>query len=443
MTQRSGDWHLFGYDSDPVPATHWDVQAIRDEMRERSNDASTMRSTLERLASLDGWRGEAATAFADKADEVLEDLGKVVDRYDKAADALSTWADDVDVARDATWRALQDAEAADEMIRNNPPFYGTGEAPDGQETSDTRRENAEGDLEAARTDLRNAMDAFEEAAERAKDRIEDAADIWDDGWWGDFKGWVRDNADFIATIVKVLEIVGFVLGAIILVLALTIGAPFALIAAAVVVGLLVVAGKAMQAAADTGKADWGDVAWAVVGVAATVAGGGLGKLAAKGLTSLKSAMSLRLTNQAMSNAFARLSGGNLQSVVSALSIRNPNNPLFKWAQGVASGVDDAGRAVTQTFDDIANIKPSALKTILMQDRGLAQLQAQLSRLQTLGPTSFELLQMGRIQANILGSIGANTVGLGVFGKDAFGLPDTISDLGDLFSNPPWSTQPVN
>lgn len=438
MTQRAGEWHLVGYDSDPVPATDWDVRTIRDEMRQRARDASEMRDVLRGLADLDGWRGETANAFADKAEEVIGDLGKVEDRYDKAAQALTTWAGDVDTARDATWRALQNAEAADEQIRANPPHTGSGDAPDGQAMHDGRREDAEADLATARAAMRDALDAFEEAAERAKNQLGEAADVWDDGWWGNFKGWVRDNADTIAAIVQVLEIVAFVLGAIILVVAIVASAPFALIAAAVLVGLAVVAGKALLAAADTGKADWNDVAWAAVGVAATLVGGKLFTMAAKGLKGLMPAMSARVGAQAANTALRQLSNGRVTQALNAMKINNPGNNLFRWAQAIDNEALATGRAMSQAVDDIATVAPSRLSSILMQNRDLARLQAQLNGLRTFSPTNLELMQLSRIQLEIWTGIGANSVGTFSFGK---GLAD--GSTVDLFTNPPWSTQPVN
>jgi hypothetical protein len=80
MTRRHGDWHLVGYDDDPVPASTWDVDTVERQTRARADEASDMREVLRRLADLDGWRGQAAEAFAERAEEVLGDLAQVEDR---------------------------------------------------------------------------------------------------------------------------------------------------------------------------------------------------------------------------------------------------------------------------------------------------------------------------------------------------------------------------
>lgn len=436
MTARAAEWHLVGYDDDPIPASEWEIELIRDDMRQRSNDASEMRSTLESLANLEGWRGEAAEAFAEKADEVIGDLGNVVDRYDRLADALTTWADAVNTARDATWSAVEDAEAANEAIRSNPEHTGDGKPPDNQDTLDAKRENGEDGLAAAKTAMQNAMIAFEEAARKAKGEIEDAADVWDDGWWGDFKGWIRDNADVIAKIVQVLEIAGMILGAVILVLAIVASAPFSLVLIAAGLGLLTAVLQTGLVLADTGKASWGDVAWSLAGVAAALGGTKLASMAARGLTRVAGQMAPRIGAAARTSALSRLVGNSRVQFQNALRIQNPGNNLARWAQGMRSTATAEGNAAMRAVQNATDLQPTRVAAILAQDKGIAGTLKGLNALRGMGPNAAELAQINRTALQAWGGIGANSVGTAIWGKD---LPKNI---GGLVTNPPWSTQPA-
>jgi uncharacterized protein YukE len=439
MTRRAGEWHLVGHDADPVPASQWDVDVVEGEMRERARDAGDMRAVLQRLADLDGWRGKAAESFAERAEEVLGDLAKVEDRYDTVATALSGWEGDVSEARDGTWRALQDAESAQQTIAANPEHQGDGEPPADQDARDSRRGNAEQALGSARSAMHAAMEAFKEAAGRAKREIENAADIWDDGWWGDFKGWVREHAELIYSIVKVLEIVAAVLGALVLVVAIVASAPFALVAAAVVIGVALLAGQSMLAAADTGKADWGDVAWSVVGLAATLVGGKATASAAKGLTRLVPAMSTRVGSQARTAALTRLAGGNRVQFQNALRITNPRNNLARWAHGIRDTAAAEGRLASGRVDDVLTLRPSLARSALFQDRGLAEVYVRLRHLRPMAQGYDELARINDVNRRVGIAVGANTVGTATWAK---GLQGNVGSMPEVAQNPPWSTQPA-
>lgn len=365
MTRRHGDWPPAGHDDDPVPASQWDVEAVANRMRRRADDAADLKAVLQRLADLDGWRGKAAEAFAERAQDVLGDLGKVEDRYDGAAQAL---------------------------------------------------------------------------AGRAAREIEDAADIWDDGWWGEFKGWVREHAELVYSVVKVLEIVAAVLGAVLLVLAIVGAAPLALVLLAVTAGVLIVAGQAMLAAADTGKADWGDVGWSLAGLAATLVGGKALTSAARGLKALVPGMAARVGAQSRAVALGRLVGGNRTQFLNAMKIANPRNNLARWVRRLSSAADAEGRAAAQRVDDVLRLQPSRLHAALAQDRQLAQLHASLNRLRAMGPTVEEVVRMNEIQRNLRIALTTNSYGTATWAK---GLPGNVKDTWGLVQDPPWSTRPAD
>lgn len=438
MSRRPLEWHLLDLDSDPVPASRSDVSSVARTMRSRADTASDMHDLLKKLSDLDGWRGKAAETFADKADDVLGDLGKVEDRYNAVAEALETWAGDVGTARTATKLALDSAATASEDLKKHPDHADTGDLTPEQSDDVTKHGEAKDALVAAKGKLQDAMDALDEAANRAKDNIEKAADIWDDGVWGNVKGWVRDHADLIDLICKILEIAAIVLAAITLVLALTIGAPFLLIALAVGAGVLLLAGHVALVLADTGKATWEDVAWDVVGLAATLVGGKAAINALKGLKGLVPAMASRVGASTRASALTRLVGNNGPQFNNALRIANPQNNLARWAAGLRSGAAAEGQAASQAVDDLMRITPDKVKVILAQDKSLAQMAETIKALRPMA-SSAEVAALDDIARNLKIAIGGSVTGSGVLGKDVFKLPDTISDIVD---NPVWSTHPA-
>jgi uncharacterized protein YukE len=438
MGARPGEWHLLGHDSDPVPASREDVLDVADDLRVRARSAAEMRDTLRGLSQLDGWRGKAAEAFDDKADDVLGDLGKVTDRYNRAADAVRDWAEDVSRARSESEQALRQAEDADTAMRSNPlpPQDGAEPLTPDQEQVKRRHEDATDDMEGARRLLRRTMDTLREAAQRARDWIHKAADIMEDGFWDDAKGWVRDHADMIATIVKVLEVVAMILGAIILVLAIVASAPFALIAAAVVAGVLLLLAHASLVWADTGEATWEDIAWDVVGIAATVVGGKAAMSALKGLKSLVPAMAGRAGASARGASLAQQAGRNMTQLQNALKIRNPANNLARWAGKIQTTAAQQGEAASQAVRNAMRVKPSAVQTFLSQDRQIAQVRAVLNELRRVGPTAGELTQISNISRTTWLGIAANTTGTAIWGKD---LPKGVGNVVDFVTSP-WTTR---
>lgn len=447
MTSRAGEWQLVGRDVDPVPASGSDVDVVAREMKSRADTARSVQDVLTSLSELDGWKGEAAEVFADKAEEVLDNLGKVVERYDAVAEALMSWADDVRDARTATWTALQDAEAAQQTIDSNeettPVPGGEGLTP-AQEAANDRRGSAQDDLAAARTALDNAMDALDSAADRAKDRIGDAAGKWDDGPFAGFTNWVRENADLIDLLVTILEIVAIVIGVILLVAVIFFTAPAWLVGLAIGVAALVLVGTIMLVVAGTGKRDWGDVAMAAVGLVLSVAGLGLGKLVPSALGRLLPQVSTRLGNAAAGATRATWAQrlASWPAFQNASRITNPANNLARWAASVRGNMatavqsaDDAARALVPTLDNVATTR---LQRLLTQDLDLAQARNALQTLQNIGLQGSELTSAARITQMINAGIAVNASNLGVMIE---GIPDVVDNVFDTIQDPPWSTRP--
>jgi uncharacterized protein YukE len=441
--RRAGEWELLYLDGDPVPASYSEVHAVAYEMRQRSRDVAEVADTLRRLSHLDGWRGEAATTFAEKASDVLEDLGKVEERYAKVAGALDTWAHEVETARARTGTALAAASEAHREVRAHTVTVTHSPEPTPaqvteQQSHDRMREAAEERLAQARADLRNAMSDLDEAAGRAERGINDAADVWDDGWTGNFKGWVRKHAELIEIICKALEIIGTIIGAIVLVLVLTIGAPFALLIAAFAVSVLLFAGHAMLFAADTGKASASDLVWDSVGILLSGVSFGAGKYATKGLQQLVPGMATRLGGAARVSALERLVGKNATQFRNSLRIQNPSNNLLRWARGLEETARVEGAGVRQAVLDLQELQPSRLSTLLHQDRELAKMNAVVRQLKNLGPTPTEVEDLVRIQREIWTALGATTGGTAIYFKDLPKYPQNAIDIGNYVEERyPW------
>lgn len=435
-------WELLGHDSDPVPASDLDVERVAGKMRERADDARDMHDKLRALADLDGWRGEAAESFADHADDVLGDLEKVEDRYDKVATALMTWKGEVQTAREKSQTAANNAETADETMRTHPAHSGLGTPTPEEKSDDARHDAAKDDLDQARADLQNALDDLDAAAGRAKGDIEEAADVWDDGWWGDFKGWVRAHADAIDFIVTCLEVAAFIAGAAILICAMVATAPFWLIAGAFVLGAALLVGHSMLVAADTGKADGWDIAFDILNLATLGAGGVLTRLAGKGMSTLLPAVASRLGSSTRATALQRLVGGNLTQFNNALRIRNPSNNLFRWTQGLLATATREGDEAAAGVRALANVQPGRLQVLLHQDRGLAQLTSISSRLSTVVRGADEAAQLAHVDDLVRAARVAGGLGGGLQLKDLVGLPGNIGDIFDFADDPQWTTQPT-
>lgn len=438
MTRRYGEWELLDLDGDPVPAGRGTVSGIADTMRGRADEASEMHGLLKKLSDLDGWRGEAAETFADKADDVLGDLGKVEDRYLKVAEALDGWAVDVGTARTATKAALDAAVAAADTLKKHPDHPDVGDLTPEQSDDVTKHGEAKDALDAAKGKLQDAMDALDDAATRAKDAIEDAADIWDDGVWGNVKGWVRRHADLIDLICNILEMVTLVLGAALLLLVLTVGAPFLLVAIAIGASVLLVVARTSLVVADTGKATWADVGWDVVGLAATLVGLKTASTALKGLKGLAPAMSARIGSSTKASALTRLIGKNGPQFKNALNITNPRNGLAKWAAGIRTSAAAEGRAASQAVDDLVKLDPRKVQILLHQDKSLAQMRASLNALRPLADGA-EVKALADIVNRLNIATGSAAIGTVTLGKSAFDSPGTISDI---INSPVWSTHPA-
>lgn len=389
MSRRAGDWHLLGVDSDPVPASYVDVDAVADEYEDRGASLREAYSALTKLADLDGWRGDAAEAFAETADDVLGDLEKATEKYEDAGKALRTYANDVLEARTKTWEALQDAEDADSRRRANDgdPLQGiddpTPEQVDGAQAQSSRHTTAVNDLTAARAKLQTALSALDTAATACANKIKKASDKFKDRRFLD--DFVSKFADQIDGIVEALKWVALGIAAVGLAIAIFATAPIwgtiatVLLVVGAVVGVAILAGEVMLVAAGTGKASWTDVGMAVLGLVTL----GFGTAAIRGVTKAVPGI-LAATGSRGQAAVQAAARANLpQNGRNALNISNAANPLRVWAQ---TSMDDLARPGLAAIDDALTRIPTNLQRVAALDGDLATALGRIRALQGLNIT---------------------------------------------------------
>lgn len=450
MARRPGEWHLVGHDRDPVPADHDDVIGVASDYRKRATSLGDAYDILKDLSELDGWRGDAAERFAESADDGLGDIKKARDKYDRAADALEAYADAVSTARRDTMTALRAAEAAEDVRRTNAVdgLAGVSEPTDAQRDAQRDRDRAASgardDINAAAGDVSRALSALEDAAKTCAHEIGKAADSMEDGWFDDFKGWVRDHADLLKTIVKIIEWVAIAIAAIGLVLAFTIGAPFALIALGIAAAAAVLLIDAALVAA--GEESWTKLIWDVAGLALSIFGG---KLAIKALSQMGKLAPA--TTKAMDEVASVAAKSLPQNAKNALRITNPNNPLYQWGK---TQLDDAVRASQQGLQQgLDNAAPKLGDVVRLLDReaanNLAKMQYLQGRFPNLAGLSGDLDQVAAglkntALANWTGTVGAVDAALDQVSD--FSISDTVqsgmAELQEELSELHWRIKTV-
>lgn len=442
MTRRAADWGVVWLSEDPVPADDGDVRRVAASYQQRGDDLSSSRSTLQRLSELSGWTGEAAEEFAKKAQERTEDLGKAAEKYLDVATALTTYAAHVATARTDTWDGLQRALQAEEERRrlDHDPLAGVSDPSPEQLAArsdqwDRRAEFASARGSAAQ-DVEEALQTLRERASECADDIRKASEKFDDGWWDDVKGWVRDHADLIKAIVEVLKWVAVAVAAIGLVVALFFTAPFwltaLLVGAGIALAVAILAGDALLL--SVGEATWGDIAWDTAGVVLSVIGGRATLQLARGLPAqLGNARNAVVATQ---QAAARSAlPGNVRAALNISSARGAG--LRRWAERELA---DAMSSAASNVDDALRVAPDLASRLRFLDTDLATAVEKLRVLRGLGAPGLDVaehLVRGGIFANWTGLTTAVDEALGQIGLPAPSdipkgiLDETLDEIGDL------------
>lgn len=301
------DWQTARYDDKAfTPGDPYEVARLGKRIADTAKLIEEQAGKLQNLVDGNGWDSDAGRAFQDKTHDTVGLLTKTHQRYAAAATALGScvpygpvsdqarenWATALNHAQSLVRTALTKAKDADgdgsraqKQIDQHP---GPDEHPDKQKLK-RQKDAADGELEAAKRDLRRALDYRDTQAGYAAKAIRDAIDH--DGlkdpkhhWWDNWKDWVAEVGHWagvaaaalgvLALIFSWVPILGEVLGAL------------ALIAS-------VVALVCDTISALDGKGTWLDVAIDVIGVLSFGAGRILGTTAKEAATAARASSAVK------------------------------------------------------------------------------------------------------------------------------------------------------
>ena len=388
MSKRTGEWHLLGHDSDPVPGTPADIHTAATHL---SGIAETIADQVRRLRALEDddqiLKGEYAEGLRDSCGDLADDLDRVHGRFEKVGEELAGWWTPVQTARTKTWTALQDAEAAKQVMDANPqPDAAPPGAPaptqaenDAEKIRKGKYDGASDDFDQARRDFDRAMSDYDDKAKKVADAIKDASDDdMKDSRWDKFKNWVDANAGWLKKVADIISIVVTVV-AIIALFCTPAGWILAIVAGIALLGVGI-----RFALAASGNGSWADFALDLVGVLTL----GTGKIAialAKGsrLASLKVVGKYAgniARADAVANARAMLQNARWFNKPAVWLTRA--NPVSRWIAGrgaytstklawltkelpevtkiekIAAGLDDTGAAMLKEINGIRTAFPN-------------------------------------------------------------------------------------
>ncbi|MET9912732.1 putative T7SS-secreted protein [Streptomyces sp. NPDC006476] len=355
------DWQTARYDDKEfAPGDPYEVARLGKRIADTAKLIEEQAGKLNNLVDGNGWDSDAGRAFQDKTHDTVGLLTKTHQRYAAAASALGStvpyepiadtvrenWATALNHAQNLVRTALKKAQAADadgsryqKQIDQHP---GPDEHPDKQKLK-RQKDAADGELEAAKRDLRRALEYRDTQAGYAAKAIRDALDH--DGlkdpahhWWDNWKDWVAEVGHWAGVAAAALGVLALVLSWV-PILGEVLGA-LALIAS-------VVALVCDTVSALDGKGTWLDVAIDVVGVLSFGAGRVLGT------TAKEAAMAARASSAVKDFQLAREVGLNpatARDLAEALNGVKPGEMSKALAEGPAKLLPRMRSVVKETFN---------------------------------------------------------------------------------------------
>ncbi|HEY5836887.1 WXG100 family type VII secretion target [Streptomyces sp.] len=252
---RPTDWHVLDLHNDPTPG---DVQRLRELVRRTRDLADTAEGAARNVRSLAGdqatmsWIGAAGDVFKDAIGKFPGQLDKVAESHHMAADALDTYATDLDHAQGQADRALAQAREVYDRVQSLhrqlstatgtlsalDRSAGSPQPPDPEQVKEQARRHTaaqsqvdslksqlsgpQAQLEAAKKLAGQAAELRETAAGTASRRLHDATDagIPPDSFW-------HKLGDLAAKVWHGLIVVAKVVVAVGGIIALIVGGPIA------------------------------------------------------------------------------------------------------------------------------------------------------------------------------------------------------------------------
>ena len=211
-----GEWRPLGLDRDPVPG---DPNRISDEAQHLASVATEITSqvaALRKIAASGDEVGQHADEIRGSAQDLADQLDKVVGRYQKVSSALNGWIPDLERAQAMSVQALDQAEGpykqlSQSVVLPSGPNLTPQQQQSVQQYHDSVRK-AQGDLAAAQALLHRATALRDQSGSHCAGLIRQACDDGvKDSWWDSFKDWVGSIAWILKDICTVLEIIATVL----------------------------------------------------------------------------------------------------------------------------------------------------------------------------------------------------------------------------------------
>lgn len=402
------DWQTARYDDKEfTPGDPYEVARLGKRISDTARLIEEQAGKLNNLVDGNGWDSDAGKQFAKKTGDTVKLLSQSHQRYAAAGAALGSsvpyepiadgvrenWATALNHAQNRVRAALKKAAAADadssnyqKQIDQHPS--GDDNHPDKQKLK-RQKEASDGELDAAKRELRAALEYRDTQAGYAAKAIRDAVDH--DGlkdpkhhWWDNWKDWVADIGHWAGVAAAVLGVLALALSWV-PVLGEVLGA-LALIAS-------VVALVCDTVSALDGKGTWLDVAIDAIGVLSFGAGRVLGTtakeaaMAARGASAVKDlqlAREVGLNPTAARELAETLNGVKPGEIGKALS-EGPTRLLPRMRSVVkeslnlkayatdirdAPAVHRAAKAFAESAPKLAEIGDSSFKSMAGQAKAL-------------------------------------------------------------------------
>ncbi|WP_234533864.1 hypothetical protein [Streptomyces shenzhenensis] len=402
------DWQTARYDDKEfTPGDPYEVARLGKRISDTAKLIEEQAGKLRNLVDGNGWDSDTGKAFAAKTGDTVKLLGQSHQRYAAAGAALGSsvpyepiadqvrenWATALNHAQNRVRAALKKAAAADadsgncqKQIDQHPS--GDDNHPDKQKLK-RQKEASDGELDAAKRELRAALDYRDTQAGYAAKAIRDAIDH--DGlkdpkhhWWDDWQDWVADIGHWAGVAAAVLGVLALALSWV-PVLGEVLGA-LALIAS-------VVALVCDTVSALDGKGTWLDVAIDAIGVLSFGAGRVLGTtakeaaMAARGASAVKDLQLAReiglnpTTARELAETLNGVKPGEIGKALSEgptkllprmRSVVKESLNLKAYATDIreAPAVHRAAAAFAETAPNLSEVADSSFKTMAGQAKAL-------------------------------------------------------------------------
>ncbi|MEU2334896.1 hypothetical protein ABZ608_15120 [Streptomyces sp. NPDC013172] len=402
------DWQTARYDDKEfTPGDPYEVARLGKRISDTARLIEEQAAKLSNLVDGNGWDSDAGKAFTTKTGDTVKLLSQSHQRYAAAGAALGSsvpyepiadsvrenWATALNHAQNRVRAALKKAAAADADSSNYQKQIDQHPSPDDNHPDKQKlkrqKEASDGDLAAAKRELRAALDYRDTQAGYAAKAIRDAIDH--DGlkdpkhhWWDNWKDWVADIGHWAGVAAAVLGVLALALSWV-PILGEVLGA-LALIAS-------VVALVCDTVSALDGKGTWLDVAIDVIGVLSFGAGRVLGTtakeaaMAARGASAVKDLQLAREVglNPTVARELAEtlngvkpgeigkaLSEGPTKLLPRMRSVVKESLNLKAYATDIrdAPAVHRAAKAFAESAPKLAEIGDSSFKTMAGQAKAL-------------------------------------------------------------------------